>query len=239
MIKDALQYIIGLSAPIINTVNGHTYSDKQLNLVKIPSPEPLRTSTLQSIVDFIAATGQEGDLDLSMIHIVSPVEVRLVSRALRNDGQRETYLVATCSNVDFAFGQGYDQESFIVNIQTKFAPTPERAELLLLAGTIRGDEVTTLKDDGVTQTASFSSGKSFVSNAPVKNPWMLSPYRTFPEVNPLQPESTFFLRLKSGHSGVTLALNEVTNHAWEREAVANIADWLRGNDPDGKFAIIM
>lgn len=237
MIQKALEYIVGLRTPYITTIEGHAYSDKALDLVKAPIPEPLKTSTLQSVVDFITATGAEGDRTLAMIHIVSPSQVRIVSRSLRPDGHREVYLIATCSDTSFDFCRSYGQEDFIVNVQTKFFPDDDFAELLKLVGTIRGEDVSTSTDDGVTQMASFKTGKAFVASAPVKNPWYLSPYRTFPEI--AQPRSTFFLRLKTQQGGPLIALNEVADCKWEREAVVGIAAWFSDKKPANEYPIIM
>ena len=50
-----------------------------------------------------------------------------------------------------------------------------------------------MADDGVGQTVTAKSGVTRTTKVDVKNPWMLAPFRTFPEV--AQPESPFILRM--------------------------------------------
>lgn len=54
MIKEALQYIVGLSTPTVQEINGETYSDKPLHRVDYaPLADPIQLSTLESLVDYI------------------------------------------------------------------------------------------------------------------------------------------------------------------------------------------
>lgn len=53
MIKEALQYIVGLSAPVVQEIGNETYSDKPLHRVDSPLAEPIQLSTLESLVDYI------------------------------------------------------------------------------------------------------------------------------------------------------------------------------------------
>ena len=50
MIKEALQYIVGLSAPVVQEIGNETYSDKPLHRVDYtPLAEPIQLSTLESL----------------------------------------------------------------------------------------------------------------------------------------------------------------------------------------------
>ena len=53
MIKEALQYIVGLGEANLLDVEGCTYSDKPLEKVSyIPYPEPIKLKTLSSFVEY-------------------------------------------------------------------------------------------------------------------------------------------------------------------------------------------
>ncbi len=54
MIKEALEYIVNMSAPHLTEVDGETYSDRLLNRVSYaPTAATLQLSTLTSLVDYI------------------------------------------------------------------------------------------------------------------------------------------------------------------------------------------
>lgn len=92
MIKEALQYIVGLSD--IKTIehNYETYSDRQLHRVpnEIEVPDPLVVNALSGFMDYVAADeGRVADCtgEPQYIQIASPTEVRLVS-VLNTDNKR-------------------------------------------------------------------------------------------------------------------------------------------------------
>lgn len=53
------------------------------------------------------------------------------------------------------------------------------------------------------------------------------PFRTFIEIE--QPESEFLLRAKKGYEGIEFALFEADGGAWKKEAIDNIAAYLKEN----------
>lgn len=56
MIKEALQYIVGLSEAKTQEINGQVYSDKDLSRISYnPKAAAISMSTLTSLVDYIKA----------------------------------------------------------------------------------------------------------------------------------------------------------------------------------------
>ena len=67
-----------------------------------------------------------------------------------------------------------------------------------------------------------------MKNAPLPNPVLLRPYRTFTEVE--QPASQFIFRAKAnGDEGITYKLTEADGGAWKSEAMKNVQEYLRQN----------
>ena len=72
MIKNALEYIIGLRKPEILKLENETYSDKPLQRISYnPKASPIRMTTLSSLVDYIKANIDDMS-EKMIIHIQSP-----------------------------------------------------------------------------------------------------------------------------------------------------------------------
>jgi len=222
MIKEALQYIVGLKAPVIEEINGQKYSDKGLNRISyIPYADSIELSTLTSLVDYIASEidKMKGKM---IVHVVSPTEVRLYS-ALDIERSRENVAVVKARVPEFEFGRFIDHENFLINMQAKFIRNEDRDLILKFAGTVEDGTVAQYGDDGVTQQATVKNGIASKTDAIVPNPVALIPYRTFIEVN--QPESNFIFRMKSDR-GVQCAIFEADGGAWKNEAMYHIKKYL-------------
>lgn len=107
MIKEALQYIVGLSEAKVKDINVdgkvQTYSDKSLYLLHkdIPRADSITMHTLTSLVDYI-----KGGIDIMagkmIIEVASPTEVRFFSQL--DDNRNREYLVEVSARVpDFTF----------------------------------------------------------------------------------------------------------------------------------------
>jgi len=222
MIKEALQYIVGLKAPVIEEINGQKYSDKGLNRISyIPYADSIELSTLTSLVDYIASEidKMKGKM---IVHVVSPTEVRLYS-ALDIERSRENVAVVKARVPEFEFGRFIDHENFLINMQAKFIRNEDRDLILKFAGTVEDGTVAQYGDDGVTQQATVKNGIASKTDAIVPNPVALIPYRTFIEVN--QPESNFIFRMKSDR-GVQCAIFEADGGAWKNDAMYHIKKYL-------------
>lgn len=223
MIKEALQYIVGLKEPVIKEINGQTYSDKDLERISyIPYAKALPMSTLTSLVEYIKSNTDKLPEKL-LVHVVSPTQVFLSGNL--NGERRREYIAEVNANLpEFRFGSFTDSEEFCIALQSKFLDNEDRALVLKFAGTVEVGTVQEYGDDGVSQKAAVKTSIASKTEAIVPNPVTLAPYRTFHEVK--QPESKFIFRMRS-ELGVQCALFEADGGAWKAVAMENIKAYLK------------
>ena len=222
MIKEALEYIVGLKTPVITEIDGNTYSDKPLNRIGyVPYAKTIGMKTLTSLVEYIKANIDSMSEKL-IVHLISPTEVHLYS-SLDADRKREYLVEVNAELPDFRFGSFIDHENFVIALQSKFVPNEDRDLVLKFAGTVEDGTVAEYGDDGVTQKATIKTGVASKADAVVPNPVNLIPYRTFLEVQ--QPASDFIFRMKSS-CGVQCAIFEADGGAWKNEAMSRIKNYL-------------
>lgn len=225
MIKEAIQYIVGLSEPAIHTIDAQTYSDKPLIRINHnPKAKAIDMNTLTSLVDYIKA---EIDTmpEKMIVQVEGPLRVRLLSM-LDDDRTREELVCVTGQVPDFSYGQYMDHESFLIALQAKFLPNSSRDLLLKFAGTVKSGSVAEYGDDGVSQKATVKKGIAGLEDALVPNPVTLCPYRTFLEVE--QPESAFVFRMKDDdRGGVRCAIFEADGGAWKNAAMKSVSEYLK------------
>ena len=222
MIKEALEYIVGLKTPVITEIDGNTYSDKPLNRISyVPYAKTIGMKTLTSLVEYIKAN-IDSMSEKMIVHVISPTEVHLYS-SLDADRKREYLVEVNAELPDFRFGSFIDHENFVIALQSKFVPNEDRDLVLKFAGTVEDGTVAEYGDDGVTQKATIKTGVASKADAVVPNPVYLIPYRTFLEVQ--QPASDFIFRMKSS-CGVQCAIFEADGGAWKNEAMSRIKNYL-------------
>jgi len=237
MIKEALQYIVGMGAPNINEIKGETYSDKELFRVSHnPKAVPVKMATLKSLVDYIKS-GTDTMEGRMLIHVTSPVQVKFYSQ-LDNDRGREYMAEVNAELPHFCFDSFMSHEKFIIGMQSVFLPGEDRELVLKFAGTVEGGTVASYGDDGISQKAVVKTGVASKSEALVPNPVRLKPYRTFTEVE--QPESSFIFRMDEYEKeGLQCALFEADGGAWKLEAMNNIKEYLEHElEGMGQFIVI-
>ena len=223
-LKETMEYVVRLSDANIHQVNGSTYSDK--NIYRIDEAlraDPLGMSTLSGLLDYI-----KGEIDHIMaskmiVHIVSPVEVRLLS-CLDGDRKRENLVIAKADIPAFPFGKFIGSEEFLIHIRSKIIQNEDAGKLLRFAGTTEAGTVAGYADDGISQSATVRKGIASKETELVPNPVKLRPYRTFTEVE--QPESEFIFRMKNFDDGPGCALFEADGGAWKRAAMLHIKNHL-------------
>lgn len=210
---------------------GETF--RQLVSEKPPAAAPIVAHTLQAVVDYLAPQGDGAvtrdcvEIDDIFVHVESH-DVVEVFGALRERRDRERFLVAKPvggAELDRVIGHYQAQDAFVLSVQTGFRASPERAELLKLVGNLIDGVSKTAIDDGVTQMVNVKAGAKL--DGAVKNPWMLAPLRSFPEIE-LSPQP-FVLRVYAGGEGrpAQLALFDASGGAWRVEAISKIAAWLK------------
>ncbi|QGH35167.1 hypothetical protein GI584_14420 [Gracilibacillus salitolerans] len=225
MIKEAIQYIVGLGNRETFSENGQIYVSGDVKLLKVPQPAEIKVGTLSALVEYSKSRfdGEENFL----IHIVNPTKVRLLS-SINSDAERSNWVEANALLPEINFGSFYDMESFNILLQSCFLESEMRDTLLKVVGNISDQDVKTYGDDGTTQTVTAKTGVSTVGEVVVPNPVELAPYRTFIDVD--QPESDFIFRMKQGRGdGPIGALFEADGGSWRREAMTLIKNYLYEN----------
>ena len=226
MIKEAMEFILGLKKPETLILNGKIYMDGNYSLLKEPTPAPLVTHSLLSIAEYI----NDAELgDKLVIHIESPVCVKLYSALETQLMQQHTFMIAKYEVPYFSFGQWNNLEQFIINLQAQFLDNEARAQILKVVGNLTDSAVKTMSDDGTTQIVNAKTGLGSVGNAVVPNPVTLIPYRTFPEVD--QPEGNFIFRMKQQPQSEPLCgLWDASGDDWKLTALDNIRDFFKAEE---------
>lgn len=248
MIREALQYIVGMDVPHFQEFSGQLYSDKKMERLSYnPKAEPIHMTTLTSLVDYIRAeidryeiTGT-GCIDIGtitapytcmIIHVKSPTKVALYT-PLDAERKRETLVTVEAAVPEFEFNRFVEQEKFIIGMQAKFLnnegsdfKSNDKELLLKFAGTVESGTVTEYGDDGVSQKATVKVGIATKADALIPSPARLIPYRTFIEVE--QPASEFVFRMKEDRcNGLLCGIFEADGGAWKNQAMQNIKDYLK------------
>ena len=226
MLKELAQYIVDLRKPNMQEIDGRTYTDKSLTVVKNQIVEPLRTSTLDSILDYIAHNVDGIKDEKKVIHIESYDTVKLYKN-LDSFNHRECYLVADALLPTVTLDRFLPLENFNIQLQSTFVPSENTETVLRVCGNIIDNDVKEYGDDGVSQQVTAKKGIAMVENVKVPNRTNLRPYRTFAEVE--QPESSFVLRLKKDQreDQMVAGLFEADGGAWKLQAIKNIKEYLQ------------
>lgn len=233
-LRDAIQLLLdvgeNMAKPEVLEIAGKTYCTKNLQRYdKEEMADPLTACSLTSLLDYLAERSEE--LRESMIiHVESPTRVRLLSGLIKERRREELFCVETYPN-GFQFDRYYNQEDFVINMQTAFRQTNETKLILAVAGNVENKTVSNYGDDGTSQKATISRGIAGKADVEVPNPVHLQPYRTFLEVD--QPESKFVFRITEGGNGVPMfKLVEADGGLWKYDAVNTIKEYLRDNIKD-------
>jgi len=232
MLKEALEYLISLRKPEVIEIDGQKYTTDSLYHVTHPSPEAIEITTLSGLVDYIKVNVDELDRNNLMIHVCSPKTVKLYS-ALKEDAERDCFVVCNALTPDISFNCFCDTEKFIIMLQSCFVPNDDLVALLKVVGNIKEENVRQVGDDGISQEVTIKAGIARVANVIVPNPVKLAPYRTFPEVE--QPVSKFVFRMQDGPR---CALFEADGGMWRNHAMKNIKEYLKAELRDWNIKII-
>lgn len=232
MIKEALQYIIGLQQPRIEEIYGENYyfcNGIPMKVDGCRSCDPLEISTLTSLVGYIKERmaydfNEMGSLPEMIVHVESETEVRLVT-AFNGDMARWELVKVKARVPDIALNRFLDQEAFIIQMQSMFKETEDKMIVMQVVGNVENKTVENYGDDGVSQKATIKTGLVNVEDVIVPNPVTLRPFRTFHEVE--QQDIEFVFRMRNGSNGISCALFEADGGAWKFRAVHSIAEYLK------------
>jgi len=230
MIKAAIDRILGLAAVEKFSIDGRTFTSKNLAEVVPPSPDSMKINTLTGFADYINKNPDRLRYEGLLAHVIDPENVVLRSSIEPVHQARSTYLSANHSPASFPFGQYLQVENFIISLQTYFVSSPTVADMIRLVGNLTVGASVKHLDDGISQEVTAKTGITRVENVVVPNPVLLAPYRTFLEIT--QPESPFVFRIKQDKDGApTCALFSADGGNWKLEAIAGIKQWLETELP--------
>lgn len=239
MTKDFLNRILELDVPHEIDYSGRKFVDKEMPVLPQEAlAQPLKTSTLTSIVDYIMSGTDAVPFPASkfVIHISGYNTVELY-KELNSDKRRDHLLSASFEAPGFPYGRFLSIENFIIDLQSMFKQDDNTAALLEFVGSVKNDSSVEQMDDGVSQKVQAINGISLAKNVKTPNPVCLCPFRTFSEID--QPKSAFVFRLrKDDNVGVTAALFEADGAAWKHEAIQSIKDYLIENLKDQQIIIL-
>ena len=245
MLKEALEYVVGLKKPEIVALDNEVYSDKPLQRIDYdPVPESLQTRTLTSIIDYI---NQDVDYirgNKLMLQVVSPVKVK-VKDFLNRNMVRSTYISAEAEVPDIPFGRYIPLEEFKILLASCFEDSKtfgcdnDKEILLSFVSHVQVGTVADYGDDGISQKAVVSRGITNKEEVLVPNPVSLCPYRSFHEIP--QTKSEFIFRLKDEGGQISCALFEADGGAWRNTARMEIAEYLQKeimDDEEKRFHVL-
>ena len=138
MIKQAIEYIVGLSKDQVIEVNDRKYSIESLYPVNEPKIPGFAVSTLTSMVDYLKEQ-PDGDLGQYIISVEGTKTVELTTAIYGKFNQRSTIMSSAAMIPEFSFGKFVSSEQFIIDLQSKFMETPDREILKKIAGNIKGE----------------------------------------------------------------------------------------------------
>lgn len=222
--REAIDRLTELGETKILTIRGKEYSSKHIELVEEPVPNTIQFSCLDSVIGYINSSIDSLIAERLFLNVIAPDTVVLLSYIEMSTMQRAIWCGARLMAHQFAFGNSMGQEEFTIALQTQFVQTLERDQLLKIVGSITADEITVSDDDGVTQRITLRSGVTLKDRIELPSPIVLTPYRTFREVD--QVDSPFILRARKSSAGTQLSLHEADGGAWKLEAVARVAQYL-------------
>lgn len=224
MIAEALKYVIGLSKPTIEEINGRTYWSSGTPVIE-PEYPTVELHTLAGLVDWLKTSP---DVPKVRIH-VAVIDERKVVAYLPASGpfqQRSTIVESEWDAKGFAFNQFRSLDEFIIGLQTCFVETPDLREIILLASKVSDVRELEQTDNGISQAVQVKAGLAMKAVETFKQAYDLKPYRTFPEAD--QPLSRFVLRAKKGRDdGIEFALFEADGGMWKQKAITLLRDHLR------------
>ncbi|WP_312070414.1 hypothetical protein [Anaerotignum propionicum] len=243
MIKEALQYIVGLNEVKTMILEGRNFTDKKIYPVEEPIIVPLRISSLAGVVQYVKEIAQtekgwltDGDAPL-VISIKDHCTVEICSSIVSAELNRQKLLLSEFTAPNFRFGEFYDAESFNIKMQSVFLDTEDKEIILKVVGNLKEESVRNVGDDGVSQSVNVKVGIATVAEVKVPNPVKLKPFRTFFEAG--QPESLFVFRMREGGK---CALFEADGGEWKEAAKQNIFDFLEyelAEEITGKQIVLM
>lgn len=227
MLKAFANYLVSLGENKTYEINGHTYSDHPLELVEElrPKPKEIGLKSLDALAKIIRQ--EIGKLPRPIfVNVVDAKTVSAFSTFDEKDCFR-TYAYKAVCDVP-TFHEGFRPlEQAVIELRSRFVPGEGVDYLLDLISRVNKENGVTTTDNGVSQTVEARSGVSLKMMVTIKPRVMLTPYRTFLEVE--QPTSEFLLRLNDDGE---VGLFEADGGIWTLTAKDRIAAYFEAELAD-------
>lgn len=180
----------------------HGFDDDQTKVYdrkvyRVPHPVILKveTRTVSTLASFAGYVKTDPDhFSLSeecWIHVESPSKVVLVGNP-NEVREREIPLVAACPVQDLTDLGRFNNPAIVIPAVLAMQESDDRGDLLKMLSTVTRTSSEVLDDDMGGQTTKVEKGGGMKGWEPQKNPLILAPFRTFPEIR--QPAGRFIVR---------------------------------------------
>ena len=223
MLKEALQYLVGLKENQTYDIKGQVYSDHELVRIPpyVPRTERISVTGLDSIVALVTIEHKKLKESPVFVRVDSPRKVSVFTSY--DDDLERNYLYEVSCDVPEFHGGFREQSQAIIELRSRFIENDGQKYLLELLSSISKESNVTSRDNGVSQEVEARRGIALTQTVKVRPRVALRPYRTFLEVE--QPESEFIVRLDDdGHIGFF----EADGGMWKLSAKSNIKAYLDG-----------
>lgn len=239
MLKEAIEKIQELveSRNKVQTIDieGTTYTELALSPIKerIPRCDRMDFCNLEMMIENIKTELDDHNLPLRIL--VKEHEVNVYSSYDRYK-DREHIFRSTAQAPNIEFNQYMSVEAMIIMLQTNFAESENRNNLIQLISRISSENKIEMTDDGMGQRVAVTQGVSVKGTIAVPPLVKLTPFRTFYEV--VQPEQMFLFRIDKN---MNVALFDADGGAWKASCQCEIKkyliDYLYAEIEDGKVIV--
>lgn len=226
MLAEFIDKIVSLKKTQTFEIDGHTYTDGNLELIEpvVDRPLLLEVNSLDSICKLIRTEIKKVGTTI-MVQAESYQRVQVMTTYL-DDFSRNRLYRATADVPGFRSGWR-PREDAVIELRSLFVPNDGTAYMLDLLSRITDENTVRTNDNGVTQTVEARQGIALNTYVDVKPRVSLQPFRTFLEVP--QPESEFLLRVDADRG---IGFFEADGGVWKLEAKRNIAAYFEENLKD-------
>lgn len=225
MLKEAIQYLVGLKDNKTYDIGGDTYSDHELVRIAphVDRPREIQVNGLSSIADLIR---EENDIFVDSLPIyIRIIDAREVAVFTSYDDMMARDALYRCSCDAPCFSHGWmDHDEAVIKLRSIFVQDGDISDLeyvMDLLSRVSKESSVTSSDNGISQTVEARQGVALSQRVKVRPIVRLTPYRTFLEVE--QPTSEFLLRLdEDGRVG----LLEADGGRWKMDAKQYISEFF-------------
>lgn len=226
MLAKFIDKIVSLKQTQTFVIDGHTYTDGELEIVEPPVDRPLMLDvySLDSICKLIRTEIKKVGTTI-IVQAESYQDVKVMTTYL-DDFTRNSLYRARADVPGFRSGWR-KREDAVIELRSLFVPNEGTAYMLDLLSRITDENTVQTNDNGITQTVEARQGVALKAFVDIKPRVSLQPFRTFLEVP--QPESEFLLRVDADKG---IGFFEADGGVWKLEAKRNIAAYFEENLKD-------